>query len=350
MKTRRYYYLLIIIGCIMIVFFLNIIRKSIFKEIVFLDKKKEDLLMDSSTQHRKIYHLQDMEDLLKIQLSSKGIEDGHLFSTRIYYSRKGILHDLQDEVTLLYPPVPNQWLIDHDLDYSNPNILNEDSDNDGFTNLEEWAGEEPYQAPGTQSSDPNNPNSHPLLWTKLRGNINSLHKNNYYFDFIGTEKNNQGEYFLIQPQTPIPDKNTQGKNILTKKVKHLKIGERIADLPIVLSYYSNDETIYKDIHYDISTLTLRQSVTGESWSLVRKSSFHPQSSLVSITDAITFNYKLKSSAQKIYAINRSFFKLEDLEASESEIYQLIRLDSKEAVVERNGHHYSIPITNEFNNL
>ena len=41
-------------------------------------------------------------------------------------------------VMITHPPVPNKWFTDNKLEILDSNILNEDPDGDGFTNLEEW--------------------------------------------------------------------------------------------------------------------------------------------------------------------------------------------------------------------
>lgn len=342
----------------LISFFIMIISIIIILRQHFLMKKEHEVSglyqneegFSWNTNAKNKYSKKEIKELLENQSWIKEKEASQLFSSIFYYSKKGVLIDLREEVALLYPPVPNQWLIDHELDYSNPNILNEDPDNDGFTNLEEWKGDDPYDRPGTQSSDPNNFNSHPLLWTKLRCNTSSLHKNNYYFDFLGVEEHNNEVFFILQPQTPILDKNTQGKNILTKKIKYLKLGEKIAELPISVSSYFKKEIIFKNITYDISELTLKNIATGESWILVKKSYLHPESSLISIIDAITFDYILTSPEQKIHVINGSLFSLNNLQVTDCESYLITQINSKEVLIERDGHHYSIPITNEFKNL
>jgi hypothetical protein len=44
-------------------------------------------------------------------------------------------------------------------------VLNEDPDGDGFTNLDEWKG---LKGDGSDSTDPQDKNSHPPYWSKLR--------------------------------------------------------------------------------------------------------------------------------------------------------------------------------------
>ena len=58
----------------------------------------------------------------------------------------------------LHPPVPNSWILAHHLNILDGNVLNEDPDGDGFTNLDEYVG----------GTDPNDKNSHPAYYTKLR--------------------------------------------------------------------------------------------------------------------------------------------------------------------------------------
>lgn len=59
----------------------------------------------------------------------------------------------------IHPPVDNKWLIDHNQDLLSPNVLEQDSDGDGFTTLDEW------NWPG--HTDPTDKNSHPPYYTKL---------------------------------------------------------------------------------------------------------------------------------------------------------------------------------------
>ncbi|MBC8001479.1 MAG: hypothetical protein H7X97_02730, partial [Opitutaceae bacterium] len=65
------------------------------------------------------------------------------------------------------PPVPNSWFIENGLDILVTSILEDDTDQDGFTNLEEWTGIDPAE-PGKQATDPQNKNSHPPFINKLR--------------------------------------------------------------------------------------------------------------------------------------------------------------------------------------
>jgi hypothetical protein len=62
------------------------------------------------------------------------------------------------QTTEVHPPVPNEWLEQFGLPIADADVLDQDPDNDGFNNLDEWAG----------NSNPADPNSHPQYYTKLK--------------------------------------------------------------------------------------------------------------------------------------------------------------------------------------
>jgi hypothetical protein len=59
--------------------------------------------------------------------------------------------------TQVHPPVPNDWLEKFGLPIQDADVLEQDPDGDGFTNLDEWQG----------VTDPTNDDSHPDYLTKL---------------------------------------------------------------------------------------------------------------------------------------------------------------------------------------
>jgi hypothetical protein len=59
--------------------------------------------------------------------------------------------------TQVHPPVPNDWLEKFGLPIQDADVLEQDPDGDGFTNLDEWQG----------VTDPTNRDSHPDYLTKL---------------------------------------------------------------------------------------------------------------------------------------------------------------------------------------
>lgn len=84
--------------------------------------------------------------------------EGSLFVSRVYLLREGELVDILESDTQLYPGVPNEWILQYGLDYGDRDLMSKDTDNDGFSNEDEFrAGTNPCDAA-----------SKPPLWTKLR--------------------------------------------------------------------------------------------------------------------------------------------------------------------------------------
>ena len=86
----------------------------------------------------------------------KGTTRSGLFvPERHFIGADGLPATLQN--TQVHPPVPNDWFEKYHLPIEDADVLDEDPDKDGFTNLDEWQG----------GTDPTDPNSHPDYLTKL---------------------------------------------------------------------------------------------------------------------------------------------------------------------------------------
>jgi hypothetical protein len=74
---------------------------------------------------------------------------------RHFIGADGLPATLQN--TQVHPPVPNDWFEKYGLPIEEADVLDEDPDKDGFTNLDEWQG----------GTNPTDKNSHPDYLTKL---------------------------------------------------------------------------------------------------------------------------------------------------------------------------------------
>jgi len=74
---------------------------------------------------------------------------------RHFIGADGLPATLQN--TQVHPPVPNDWFEKYGLHIEYADVLDQDPDKDGFTNLDEWQG----------GTDPIDKNSHPDYLTKL---------------------------------------------------------------------------------------------------------------------------------------------------------------------------------------
>src|SRR3984957_4313178 len=100
-----------------------------------------------------------MEALAKPPVWEKRKNEGLLFVSRKYILKDGKLIDPTEGVYQLHPPVPNTWFFENKLgdEILNDDVLDQDPDGDGFTNLDEFSGK----------TDPHDKNSHPPYVTKL---------------------------------------------------------------------------------------------------------------------------------------------------------------------------------------
>ncbi|MBX9577232.1 MAG: hypothetical protein K2W97_02010 [Chthoniobacterales bacterium] len=293
------------------------------------------------------------------QLSNKlGCEhqkEGYpLFASRHYATKNELLIDPIDYPQRLCPPVSNEWLANNNLDYSNPNILFEDIDHTGFTNLEKWQGDNPQEEPGKFSSDPNDPTSHPLLWTKLKCYQKDITSEIHSIYFLGLESRKKETLFQIQPNSALQSKNRHGKAIFDKKIRSLKMGEQIDGLAYKIVNYQKKQTIYKNTYYDSSELTIEHLNTREQVTLIKKTPYHPQPTQVANITSLKIENTLFNPAHIISLKLGDYFSLDYVLPNngladkqniiETENYQLVGLDSEKLTIERNSIRYKIPIT------
>lgn len=122
---------------------------------------------------------------------ASGRERGFLVSTNLVFQRDGaseVIVDLDKEEPMLRPPLPNAWLVSHRLPLEFSNVGELDTDEDFFSNLEEF---EFGKRMGVEF-DPNDPESRPPLHFRLTFSRTSV------APYQLTYTSGQGEQFFFR--------------------------------------------------------------------------------------------------------------------------------------------------------
>lgn len=139
-----------------------------------------------------------------------------------------------DPSGMLHPPVPNKWLDDNKQDMLAQNVLDQDSDGDGFTTLDEFLGK----------TNPSDPKSHPPYWTKL----------------VLTRLVRQPFRLIFDAGTGPFQINTLD---LDQPTQFLKVGDMVRGTKFKLTKYEHKEKKDNGMTRDVSEVTLVNTETNE---------------------------------------------------------------------------------------
>jgi hypothetical protein len=168
---------------------------------------------------------------------------------RHFIGADGLPATLQN--TQVHPPVPNDWFEKYRLPIEDADVLDQDPDKDGFTNLDEWQG----------NTDPTNKDSHPDYITKLH--LVSTTEESFPYIFSSRTKNRFGINSID----------------LSEPTQFLKVGEivRGTDFKIVNFTEKSARNQY-GTNDDVSELLLEHQQTHVQVTLVKgKVATSPQS-------------------------------------------------------------------------
>ena len=197
--------------------------------------------------------------------------------------------------TQVHPPVPNEWFEKYGLPIEDADALDQDPDNDGFTNLDEWQA----------GADPTDKNSHPDYTTKLH--LVSATEEPFAYIFASRI----GDTFGI---------NTID---LSEPTQFLKVGDVIrgTDFKIVEFIPKRERNQY-GINEDVSELVLEHQATHAQVTLVKgKVATSPQS-------VVTFVYTWGGRQEFEVRKDQEFF----LKPEEEIKYKLVDVQPDKAVI------------------
>lgn len=255
--------------------------------------------------------------------------------SRPYLLKNGVLLDPMEGKEPLYPPVPNNWLIDHQLDYTDVNILDRDPKHKGFTVKEEFLA----------GTDPNNPNQFPPLTTKLSYTEGDIRKNTYTLDFVDTEDVDGHTEFELRPLQPLP--NPVKGNRPDTAPRSVVIGDTIPGAPFlkVVEYQPKKKTI-NETEFDVSELVLENTLTGDRHTLIKKfGSREYKAHPIEMIESVTFHYQLTGAPEETITVQRGKeFTLGSLDKKFTETYKLNDFSNDGILLGKDGKTFKIKPT------
>jgi hypothetical protein len=254
------------------------------------------------------------------------------YVSRPYLLKEGKLIDPMEGNEPLYPPVPNQWLIDHKLDYTDMNILERDPRRKGFTVREEFEA----------GTDPNNPNQFPSLCSKLSFVGDDIRKSTYVLEFLGEEENNGIKELQVRPFTPLPNpaKGDRPDTATRTVVK----GDTIPGAPFlkVVDFQEKTKDI-NDTKYDVSELIVQNTLSGERHSLTKKNSSREyKRTPIELVESVSFTYQLAGAPSERMTVERGKqFQLSSLDKAYTETYKLLDISKDGVLLDRGGKSFTL---------
>ena len=203
------------------------------------------------------------------------------------------------QTTQVHPPVPNEWLEQFGLPIADADVLNQDPDGDGFTNLDEWQGH----------SNPIIKSSHPDYVSKLK-----------------LKKFSEEPFRLMFSSW---DSDTFGINAIDLKepTQFLKIGDVIAGTRFKIVKFTEKHRVNAATsgEEDVSELLLEHEETHEQLTLVKeKVAISPES-----VATFTYSWPAGQPAQEFEVRKDQEF---SLKPQEEIIYKLMDVQPSKAVI------------------
>src|ERR1044072_5580570 len=147
------------------------------------------------------------------------------------------------QTTEVHPPVPNEWLDQFNLPIADADVLTQDPDSDGFTNLEEWQNK----------TNPTDKASHPAFIAKLK------------------MKSFAQEPFRLVFASWVNDTFALNTSDLKEPTQFLKIGDTIRGTKFkILKFEEKYDMNKNETKVDVSELTLENGETHEPVTLVKE--------------------------------------------------------------------------------
>jgi hypothetical protein len=210
-----------------------------------------------------------------------------------FIDANGLLATLQ--TTEVHPPVPNEWLEEFGLPIAEGDVLSQDPDGDGFSNLEEWQNH----------TAPTDKGSHPAFIAKLK--MKSFLQEPFRLVFASWV----GDTFAI---------NT---NDLKEPTQFLRLGDSIRGTKFkLLKFTEKHEANKYGTKIDVSELTLENRETHEQVNLVKEK--------IMISPESVANFVYAWGGRREFAVKKD--QEFSLKPDERIKYKLVDVQSAKAVI------------------
>ncbi|MGF1656337.1 MAG: Amuc_1099 family pilus-like system protein [Verrucomicrobiales bacterium] len=236
-----------------------------------------------------------------------------LFVSAPYIDREGVLvSPFDDDQGPLHEPVPNTWFGQYtELDILDPDVLQQDPDEDGFTNLEEWR----------HDTNPVDPESHPPFYILLSVKEAQRVRNRVVF-----QSHMGGETFVV---------NTID---ISGPTQFLSVGDPIAGTKFKIAEFDKKETERvlsggETLAVDVSELVIEGVETGERMNLVVEQTYDLGESFV------TLGFRLNKSEVRVRRGDEF-----TLSGGDDTKYRLVELQDDGALVEIVDRNESFRVT------
>ena len=237
-------------------------------------------------------------------------ESGSMFVSEKYFVQGGRPVLLTSGT--VHAPVPNEWLLDNGLDITDPDVLNQDPDKDGFSNLDEWKA----------GTNPRDPKSHPAYTTKL--------KLKRFIPKAFRLKFNSYDGDIAKPDTLTFQIDTID---LKQKSQFRKLGEDIEGTKFKITKFEHKSRVNSnDVEEDLSELTVYNAEEDKTVVLIYQK-------VVDSPDSFAL-LKYLWNGDEITVKKDKTFKLKPTD----EEYKLIDISDAEALIENSkGEKIKIPL-------
>ncbi len=218
----------------------------------------------------------------------------NLFTSTPLVEKNGELIDMSKDEVLLRPPVANTFLVEHRQPFLQSNVLSVDSDEDGFTLLEEWEAK-----PRTSPSDPK---AHPEITAKLC--LIEMASDDYILEFAGD----------LNPQFQVTRKRPK------RKVEFVEVGKSFFNGRFKLLEHIEKKAMNANgIEVNASVLVVQDTLRNQRHELPFRKDYNIATYFAKFRFALGDGEPITVKKGETFRLQSDVYRLEEIDESEASI-------------------------------